>query len=275
MLCLVCDSHFQPKSPKAKGNSKYCSHSCRLIARRKRWKAQHTTATYKVTCDNCKKRFIASNITTIHCSDECKREAARLKAVLTYQRKTYSEVKCPTCSSFFKPKKSTSQFCSTKCGQRAKYLKSKGLTEADYTKPCVHCNTVFTAVYANRHLYCSKKCKNQFFAQRNPQYFAQKFKEYYENNKEYLSKASARWAKKNPGANAFLSSKRKKAVKRATPAWADLTAIRFFYENTPEGMEVDHEVPIQGKTVCGLHILSNLQYLTRSQNASKSNKLKG
>lgn len=61
-------------------------------------------------------------------------------------------------------------------------------------------------------------------------------------------------------------------LSRATPAWADIDAIRAFYRDTREaGMEVDHIVPIAGERVCGLHVLNNLQMLSRSENARKGN----
>lgn len=59
------------------------------------------------------------------------------------------------------------------------------------------------------------------------------------------------------------------------PKWADLEAIADFYENCPEGMHVDHIIPLQGEIVSGLHVLNNLQYLSALDNIRKGNKYSG
>ena len=65
---------------------------------------------------------------------------------------------------------------------------------------------------------------------------------------------------------------KRRRLSRATPAWADIGAIREFYRAARvAGMEVDHVVPIAGEHVCGLHVLNNLQMLSRSENARKGN----
>ena len=57
----------------------------------------------------------------------------------------------------------------------------------------------------------------------------------------------------------------------AVPSWADLLAITNFYRNCPQGMVVDHIHPLNGKFVCGLHVVHNLQYLSPEENSAKSN----
>lgn len=67
------------------------------------------------------------------------------------------------------------------------------------------------------------------------------------------------------------AAKRKSAKLQRIPSWADLKAIENFYQNCPKGYEVDHIIPLQGKTISGFHVVENLQYLTKEENQKKSN----
>jgi len=58
--------------------------------------------------------------------------------------------------------------------------------------------------------------------------------------------------------------------KYQTPADENLSALQKFYENCPIGYEVDHIIPISKG---GSHSLNNLQYLTKTENRRKSNKI--
>ncbi|MDB0528271.1 hypothetical protein LBW56_16410 [Ralstonia solanacearum] len=58
---------------------------------------------------------------------------------------------------------------------------------------------------------------------------------------------------------------------RPLPAAYDREACEAFYAACPEGMQVDHIVPLNGKFVSGLHVSWNLQYMTPEQNGRKGN----
>ena len=62
---------------------------------------------------------------------------------------------------------------------------------------------------------------------------------------------------------------------RQRPIWANLKKIMEIYVNRPEGYHVDHIIPLRGKTVSGLHVESNLQYLPALENMKKHNKFIG
>lgn len=67
---------------------------------------------------------------------------------------------------------------------------------------------------------------------------------------------------------------RKAGLKRKlrVPKWADHQKIDEIYKNKPEGYEVDHIIPLNGKYVSGLHVHNNLQYMPAKQNRLKSNR---
>jgi hypothetical protein len=72
---------------------------------------------------------------------------------------------------------------------------------------------------------------------------------------------------------------RNRRVRQATPPWVDLDAIKAIYEEcarltreTGIVHHVDHQLPIAGKTVSGLHVHQNLQILMAEVNLAKSNK---
>lgn len=84
------------------------------------------------------------------------------------------------------------------------------------------------------------------------------FKNWYNNTDGYISK--------------MHSVARRTKMRLAFPLWANSQKIREIYKNCPQGMQVDHIIPLNGALVSGLHVENNLQYLSKEDNLKKGNK---
>lgn len=106
---------------------------------------------------------------------------------------------------------------------------------------------------------------------------------YKSKHKKKISVKKLKWRKSRPGLYAAYCAKRRAIKYNATPKWLTkkqykeiqnfyLEAARLTIE-TGIHHEVDHIIPLQGKTIIGLHVPWNLQILTKSENISKGNKV--
>jgi hypothetical protein len=75
------------------------------------------------------------------------------------------------------------------------------------------------------------------------------------------------------------AGKRRSAKMNRTPAWADPKAIRDIYRaaraltaSTGIPHHVDHDLPLRGKLVSGLHVENNLRILPGPENCRKNNR---
>lgn len=102
---------------------------------------------------------------------------------------------------------------------------------------------------------------------------------YNASHREALTTAHRTWARANKGKVTAAVAKRAALRLKATPPWADLSTIAALYDTalrmtaeTGVRWEVDHVIPLQSTIVCGLHVETNLQLLTKSDNARKHNR---
>ena len=131
---------------------------------------------------------------------------------------------------------------------------------------CVECTDKWKAENPDK----IKKIKKKYFAK------------YFSGNREKILENHREWRKKNPSKMVALENKRRAAKLQRTVPW--LNAGQLFemeciykYCSLLRGIgfdyEVDHIVPLQGKTVSGLHVPWNMQVITACQNASKGNRI--
>ena len=116
----------------------------------------------------------------------------------------------------------------------------------------------------------------------NPEKAAAKKIKWRQENREKHNTVNRIWNSKNKHVKAALEGKRRAAQLQRTPEWltdTDLWVIEEAYHlaqlrtnlfNFP--WHVDHIIPLQGKSVSGLHVPSNLRVIPGSENVKKSNK---
>jgi len=115
-----------------------------------------------------------------------------------------------------------------------------------------------------------KKEYSNIWHHANPEKAKAKYNKYRKNNKEKI----------------YANNAKRRAEKiNRTPSWLtedDLNEIKQMYaiaqrKSKIEGRtyHVDHIIPLKGKNVSGLHVPSNLQIITASENVRKNNIFEG
>ena len=146
---------------------------------------------------------------------------------------------------------------------------------------CNSCNELVERKILKKVVRCLK-CQNKLSHKKRASTEKRKLylRTYQKNNRikfsETLKKARLKYRQtdKHKQNNKVREAERRAKILKAMPSWIsneEKFKIKQFYKNCPKGFEVDHIIPLKGKIICGLHILSNLQYLTKSENARKRN----
>lgn len=129
----------------------------------------------------------------------------------------------------------------------------------------------------------STKQKKNLFLKMNPHIRNKYRSNYVSKNREKINELNRNWAKNNPDKMLANTRKREFAKLQRVPKWLtkeQIGEIKSFYTLSKELYEltgikhnVDHIVPLRGKTVSGLHVPWNLQVLTAEDNCRKRNRL--
>ncbi len=147
--------------------------------------------------------------------------------------------------------------------------------KSGYNCKCKACFKIDEAAYyqANR---AEKIAKRAIYRENNLDKISEAGSKYYIANKVKIREYQSEYGRENRHIFNAKGMKRYAAKLNASPSWVtkeEHEAIKELYKEAQEkGMHVDHIVPLQGKNVCGLHVLANLQLLSPTDNLSKSNK---
>ena len=108
-------------------------------------------------------------------------------------------------------------------------------------------------------------------------------KQEYSRNRESRLAQKKEYRQNNKGKINALVAARKKVIKQRTPKWVtkeELWLIKEAYELAALrtkmfgfSWHVDHVLPLQGETVSGLHVPTNLQVIPWLDNVQKKNKV--
>jgi hypothetical protein len=135
-----------------------------------------------------------------------------------------------------------------------------------------------------RRIYKDKiKDKSREYYLKNKDRILERVKNHREAHREEKRQRDKDYIKRNPHVARAAKANYKKSRKRATPKWLTqehFDQIKEFHKTAIQltketGIEhhVDHIVPLQGKTVCGLHVPWNMRVITHIENRQKTNKL--
>jgi len=137
--------------------------------------------------------------------------------------------------------------------------------------PCVHCGSQERYIKTDKCADCQNKRTRKWYAGNKEAHKVLRDTWRAEHIDE-VHRYNDQWRRQNLGrmcAHIIAYNARKR---KALPPWADRDAIQRIYEQCPPGHQVDHIIPLRGKTVSGLHVENNLQYLPGVENNKKGNR---
>ena len=169
---------------------------------------------------------------------------------------------------------------------RRKDAKQQGLNKYYTGKPCKHNHTSERYTDSGVCTTCLRESVDRYrvanqetvnarvrsWRTKNPTYYAA----HYAINGERSRELTKRWKYQHPDRVALMVDRRGDKLRRATPGWVENDLIRLVYMKRDTlsiqwgvDLTVDHIIPIQSTTVCGLHCWANLQLITREDNGRK------
>lgn len=168
------------------------------------------------------------------------------------------------------------------------YAKSKSRKDG-YDIFCRECNKIKRRARIDRNPELQKQKDREWklkhpefndylknYYQINRKNILAQMKRAYQNNPLPAKTRTKQWQLNNKGKVVSQSRMYQLSKIQRTPKWlteTDKENIDLIYTTGAElNLQVDHVIPLRGKTVSGLHVPSNLQLLSPKENNEKKNK---
>jgi hypothetical protein len=259
--CICCNTLFTAK----RKSQKYCSNKCAIKYRYESNKdhinKKRKSKGYDKECSECGSKFHTQIKHVKTCSNHC-RKLSQLKIK-----------ECLYCNTRYKL--GDGKYCSSMCRENASQ------------KPKKHCRRCSKELLNHRYTFCSKNCRKtkkefenidcvwcgtSFKKKTKKSKFCSKNcnKRYY--NDLYKKNNPKKWKSIRRECNR-LRKRAEKQAKLSIESWSDIA--KFIESRPSEHHELDHIIPLNHANVCGLHNTWNFQWLSKEDNAKKSNNFDG
>ena len=149
-----------------------------------------------------------------------------------------------------------------------------------YFKQWRDANPTYSQDYKNSHREEVRARKYSYYHNHDG---SERRRKYWRTHKAKCKAINDKYRLSHPGQHNAAGARRRAIKLNATPPWLTrrmkleiqrvYVAASEMYKRDGVRYQVDHIIPLQGDTVCGLHVPWNLQILTINENASKGNKL--
>lgn len=119
----------------------------------------------------------------------------------------------------------------------------------------------------------------QRYRRENSELELARYRQRYADNPIAVRQSVDNWQAANPDKRKQYNRNRTEREQQRTPVWVSRAELDVVYRLCPEGMHVDHIIPLDGMTiegypVTGLHCPENLQYLPAKVNLKKHIKMR-
>lgn len=147
-----------------------------------------------------------------------------------------------------------------------------------HSRRCKLCQKEASAIhYLNNKEKFAERQRQAF--RDNPDRMRDIHKRSYEKHKEARLQYFKQWRENNRALRKHYKEQRLEAEANRTPSWANMERMNGIYKLAKylsrkygRDIHVDHEIPLRGALVSGLHVEDNLQLMYAEDNLSKSNR---